>query len=174
MIIGIFSDVHDNIPNLNRARDVFIDHKVEMCFFCGDLVSPFTLKYFDSWPMPIKAVLGNNEGDKWGITRRLKKYNLPIKYPEKGYIFEHHISEKNIFQFHGHLSQATDLAIQSGKYDLVLTGHTHQPHIKTINNTTWINPGSVTGISENPDIKTGSVAIYDLTSCQGEIIKLHN
>lgn len=174
MIIGIFSDVHDNILKLNQAKQEFIQKNVDECFFCGDLVSPFTLKFFESWPMPIKAVLGNNEGDKWGITRRLKQYSTTVEYPSKGLVFEHQLENKSIFQFHGHISQLTKLAVNSGKYDLVLTGHTHEPHIKIINNTTWINPGSVTGISENPDIKTGSVAIYDLTYRQGEIIELHN
>jgi len=172
MIIGIFSDVHDNIPKLDQAREIFIKRNVEICFFCGDLVSPFTLKFFESWLMPIKAVLGNNEGDKWGISRRLKQYNVPLEYSDKGYIFEHQIEGKKIFQFHGHLGQVTKLAVDSGNYDLVLTGHTHQPHLKVINNTTWINPGSVTGISEDPNIKNGSIAIYNLTTSQGEIIEL--
>ncbi len=172
MILGIFSDVHDNITNLNLAKNVFLQNHVDACFFCGDLVSPFTIKFLESWPMPIKAVLGNNEGDKWGIIRRLKKYSTTIEYPEKGYIFEHQIDGNKIFQFHGHLNQVTDLAINSGKYNLVLTGHTHEPHIKTVNHTTWINPGSVTGIAENSNIQFGTVAIYDLTSAQGGIIKL--
>jgi hypothetical protein len=172
MIIGIFSDIHDNIDHLNQAYQIFISNHVEQCFFCGDLVSPFTLKFLSQWSIPIKAVLGNNEGDKWGIIRRLKQYQSRIEYPEKGYIFEHQIEGKNIFQFHGHLSEVTHLAIESGKYDVVLTGHTHEPTITTMNQTIWINPGSVTGISENPQITGGTVAVFDLTTLRGDIIKL--
>ncbi|MGD9128924.1 MAG: metallophosphoesterase [Candidatus Woesebacteria bacterium] len=173
MKIGIFSDSHDNIENLNKADAVFQENEIKQAFFCGDLVSPFVLKFIKDWPFPIKAVFGNNEGDHWGIAGRLKKYSITnIEYPARGIFWEEKFAGIKIAVFHGDSQEITKNLIDSGNYDLVLTGHTHEPHIKKIENTTWINPGSVAGVSENPDIKAGTIAIYDLKTKQGKIIEL--
>jgi putative phosphoesterase len=172
MIIGIFSDTHDNKINIAKAYDIFKERGVEKAYFCGDLVSPFTLNYLKDWPFAIKAVFGNNEGDKWGIQRRFEKYHITnIEYAEKsGLVFKEEIEGQKIAVFHGHSEEITEALIDSQKYDLVCTGHTHQPHIKKIGKTIWINPGSVTGISEDPSVKNGSVAIYNSETKEAEII----
>lgn len=173
MKIGIFSDIHDNIPHLIRAREVFEQEQIDLAIFCGDLSSPFTLKWLGEWPWTIKAVFGNNEGDKWGINRRINKYHLTnVEYPERGYIHEFVVENKKIFVFHGHLPEVTRLAVNSGEYDLVCTGHTHEPGIQTIGKSTWINPGSVTGVSENQAITQGSVAVFDTTNKEGKIVPI--
>ena len=173
MNIGIFSDIHDNIDKLNHAFDVFQKEQVDQAIFGGDLVSPFTLKFLKSWPFPIKAVFGNNEGDTWGIARRLKKYALTnFEYPEKGFFWEMECETKKIAVFHGHLYEVTQLMVESGKYDLVVTGHTHEPHIKTVKSTLWINPGCVCGVSENEKVTTATVALYNSTTNQARIIPI--
>lgn len=174
MMIGIFSDTHDNIVNIAKALKVFEDKKVAKTYFCGDLVSSFTLKYLKDWPFSIKAVFGNNEGDKWGIKRRFEESQITnIEYGKKsGLIFEEEVENKSIVVFHGHSEEITQALIASQKYDLVCTGHTHVPHIKKIGKTTWINPGSVTGVSEDLNLKIGSVAIYNLETMNAEIIYL--
>jgi putative phosphoesterase len=162
MKIGIFSDVHDNIDNLKKAQKVFEENGIEMAIFCGDLVSPFTLKFLSEWKWEVKAVFGNNEGDKWGFARRFNKYDLSnIEYPKSGIFWEFEKEGKRFGVFHGNSEEVVKIMIEGAKYDVVCTGHDHEPKIKKINNLLWINPGSVTGISENPDIKNGTVAIYD-------------
>ncbi len=156
-------------------RKKAINNKVEMCLFTGDLVSPFTLKFLADWPIPIKAIFGNNEGDKWGIKRRFKTFNITnVEYaPKSGLFWEIDHEDGKIALFHGHISKFTDLLVNSGQYTLVCTGHTHVPHIKIIGKTTWINPGSVTGFStDDPAINSGSVAIFDTKSKFAEIITL--
>ncbi len=174
MIIGIMSDTHDNRKNIQLAKKVFKTNKVELCLFAGDLVSPFTLKEFIDWPCPIKAVFGNNEGDLWGIKRRLEKYGLTsFEYAQKSGLFgEYETPEGKIALYHGNISKFTELLVHSSEYLLVATGHTHIPSITKENQTTWINPGSVTGISEDPSIVRGSVAIFDTKTKNSEIVSL--
>lgn len=175
MILGIFSDTHDNKQNIEKARKIFADHKVELCLFTGDLVSPFALKFLSEWPFPIKAIFGNNEGDKWGIKRRFKTFNITnIEYaPKSGLFWQIQHEDGNIALFHGHISEFTDLLVSSNKYQLVCTGHTHIPHIKVLGSTTWINPGSVTGFStDDPSITVGSVAVFDTKTKEATIIPL--
>ncbi len=174
MKIGILSDIHDNREHLRRAHAIFRTQEVELVIFTGDLVSPFTLKEFASWKMPIKAVFGNNEGDKWGIKRRLQKYQLDhLEYgPKSGLFHEIETPEGKIAAFHGHIPKFTALLISSQEYLLVCTGHTHEPLIEKHGKTTWINPGSVTGISEDDAVQTGSIATFDTTTTHGELIHL--
>lgn len=175
MNIGIFSDTHDNKQNIEKAKNTFIENNVELCLFTGDLVSPFTLKFFSEWPFPIKAIFGNNEGDKWGIKRRFKTFNITnIEYaPKSGLFWKIEHEDGDIALFHGHIREFTDLLVRSGEYQLVCTGHTHIPNIKVENNTTWINPGSVAGFStDDPTISQGSVAVFDTKTKKAIIIAL--
>jgi uncharacterized protein len=174
MIIGILSDVHDHLDRLVEAQRIFAEHQVEEIIFCGDLVSPYILPYLAKWPWRIHAVFGNNEGDKLGFMRRFKELNITnIEYPDRDYIHDITIANKRIFIFHGHLPEVTTLAIESGKYDVICSGHTHDPHIKTVNKTVWINPGSLTGISANQSDSKPTIAILNLNSMSGEIIELN-
>jgi len=173
MILGIFSDIHDYINNLNKALEVFKQHKVEHAFFCGDLVSPFILKFLQDWPFAIKAVFGNNEGDKWGIRGYLEKNAVTnIEYPDREIFWDGEIEGVKVAVFHGHSPKITQNLLDAANYDLVLTGHTHEPHIKKVKQTIWINPGSVAGVSENPDVKVGTVAVFDTETRESKIIKL--
>jgi len=125
MKIGIISDIHDNILNLRKAIKILNKKAVKKVYFCGDLVSPFTIKEFQALKVPIKAVFGNNEGDLWGIMRRLKKYNIDIEYEEKqGKFFQDKIRRFNIAVFHGNLYPITKSLVIDDKYNLLLTGHT--------------------------------------------------
>ncbi|NMC35579.1 metallophosphoesterase [Candidatus Beckwithbacteria bacterium] len=173
MKIGIFSDTHDNVANLEKAHQIFNNHNIELALFCGDLVSPFMFKFLSDWPWPIKMVFGNNEGDKYGIIRRLQQYDLhKIEYAPKGNIFSLEEDGQKIAVFHGNGAEITQALLTCGDYDLVCTGHDHVAKISQIGKTLWVNPGTVAGVSENPEVTKGSVAIYDTKSRQAEIIYL--
>lgn len=173
MKIGIFSDSHDNIQNLNKAYEVFKKNQVKHAFFCGDLVSPFVLKFIKDWSFPIKAVFGNNEGDRWGVARRLKQYSITnIEYPKRGTFWAVELNGTKIAVYHGDSQEIVHSLVKSREYNLIFSGHTHEPHIKKEGNTTWINPGSVAGVSENPKVKAGTVAIYDMKTKEGKIVEL--
>ena len=172
MKLGIISDIHDNIVNLKKAIEVLNNEQVKKVYFCGDLVSPFTLKWFKDFQEPIKAVFGNNEGDKVGIQRRINKYRLNLEYgPKQGLIFEDKIQSFNLAVFHGHSYEITTALVDSSKYNLLFTGHTHEPHIKKLKNKIWINPGSVTGFAEKVWNKP-SMAIFDINTKKGKIVNL--
>jgi uncharacterized protein len=173
-MIGIFSDIHDNIFNLGKAFKVFKKNKVKQVFFCGDLVSPFTTDYFKHLKIPVKAVFGNNEGDKVNILKRIRRNKIDFSYaPKQGLFWDLKIKKLKVAVFHGHQQEITNLAVNCQSYDLVLTGHTHFPHIKKINKTLWINPGSLCGWAGS-DIKPikPSVAVFNLKPLQGKIIIL--
>ena len=175
MKIGIISDTHDNISNLLKAFEVLNKERVDQVFFCGDLVACFTIDYFTKLKTPVKAVFGNNEGDKVGILERIKRNSLDFEYaPDRKLMWDLVLNEKRMAVFHGHQSAITDNLINSQVFDYVITGHTHLPHIKKIKKTIWINPGCVCGVcgTDKADVVKASLAILNLATNKTEIIDI--
>jgi len=174
MKIGAISDIHDHLNNLEKAINILNNEKVELVIFCGDLSSPFTAEYFGKLKAPVKAVFGNNEGDRVNILGKIKKNQLNIEYaPKQGLMWDLKLAGKRIAVFHGHQQEITDALINSDLFDIVLTGHTHRFHLKKLKNTFWVNPGTVAGWA-GLDFKTvkPTTATIFLKTNKGEIVYL--
>jgi len=50
MLIGILSDIHDNLPNLQKALDQFSRRKIATLIFCGDFCSPIPARVLGGFP----------------------------------------------------------------------------------------------------------------------------
>ena len=46
MKIGIISDSHDDVENVNKAIDIFEEEKVQVIIHAGDIISPPIIKEF--------------------------------------------------------------------------------------------------------------------------------
>ena len=175
MKIGVISDSHDHIANLKLAINILNKEKVGLVFFCGDLSSPFTLSVFQELKAPLKAVFGNNEGDKKTILDFLRENNsLKIEYaPKQGLMWNLTVLGKKIAVFHGHQQEITDNLINSGLFDFVFTGHTHNSQLKKTGKTLWLNPGSLcgwTGLEVKPTRPT--LGLVNLKTNQAQILNL--
>lgn len=175
MKIGIISDIHDNIANLLKSFEILNKEKVSQVFFCGDLVSCFTIDYFTKLEVPVKAIFGNNEGDKIGIKRRIENNKLKnFEYaPKQGLMWDLRLNDKRIGAYHGFQKEILETLVNSGVFDIFLSGHDHISHIKTVGRTLWINPGTVCGWAglDIEPIKP-SIAILDVGNLKGMIISL--
>ena len=58
-LLGLISDTHDNIQNIQNAIISFNDKHVRVVIHAGEMVSPETVKVFDG--MKLIGVLGNND-----------------------------------------------------------------------------------------------------------------
>lgn len=175
MKIGIISDIHDNISNLEKAFKILNLEQVKLVFHCGDLSSPFTIDYFRKLQIPVKTVFGNNEGDRVNILRRIESNKLDFMYaPKQGLMWDLKINNKRLAVFHGHQPEITETLVNSKLFDLVFTGHNHFSHIKKVSNTLWINPGCVCGWA-GLDVKPtkASLAVLDLINLQTKIIQIN-
>ena len=174
MKLGVLSDIHDHLANLEKAFALFKKEKVSRVVFCGDLSAPFTVSHFKKLKLPVWAVFGNNEGDRVNILRQVEKLQPQVNYaPKQGLMWQLTWEGKKIAVYHGHQQEITDNLVNSGLFDLVLTGHTHQPQIKKVGQTLWVNPGCVcgwTGLDAKPT--TPSVATVDLTSLTAQLHQL--
>lgn len=159
MRVGILSDTHDNMVQLRKAVDLFLEKRVQHVIHAGDFTSPFTFRILNELTCGFTGIYGNNDGDKLLLQKMSegKVFNQP-------HIFG--LAGRKIVLMHEHF--LVDALADSGHFDLVIYGHTHKPEVRTANKTLVINPG-----------ETGSwlygrstVAFADLSTMQAEIVTL--
>jgi uncharacterized protein len=171
MKIGVLSDSHDYLPNVEKAMKIFVDEDVKLIVHCGDIVAPFIKMGFgplESHPIEMIGVYGNNDGERAGIRRLLKgTFNV------MGDFYETEREGKKIAIYHGTYAPLLENTIDSQNYDLVLTGHTHQVRIEKRGKTLVVNPGATYGYFtgkascavidiSGTDLKEENVQIFDL------------
>ncbi len=160
MITGIISDTHDHLDKLNKALDMFKEKGVGHIIHAGDFTSPFTyFRAINRFAGDFTGVFGNNDGDRVALNNVFN-----------GRIF----SQPHIFELGGrkivvmHEPDVIDALAESGHFDLVIYGHTHQPVIKRVNNTLVVNPGEVSGwLYGKP-----TAAIVDLETMNAEMLSI--
>ncbi len=158
MLVGIFSDTHDNLDKIKKATELFKQKGVRTVIHCGDIVAPFSAKLIDAEiSVPIYVVYGNNDGEKEG----LKKVFPQIAEPPLLIDIEHKI----IIVAHDFAQIPADMI---EKADILAAGHTHVAEITKKNDKLWINPGDCSGWLKG----RASIAILDTDTLKAEIIEL--
>jgi putative phosphoesterase len=159
MIIGIISDTHDNLDNLGKALDLFKARGGEHIIHAGDYTSPFTYRVLKHFGGGFTGIFGNNDGDK-----------VLLSAAYQGRIF----TQPHLFTLHNrkivvmHEPDVVAALADSGHFDLIVYGHTHEAVFTRVKNTLVINPGEVSGwLYGKP-----SVAVVNLETMDGEILAL--
>lgn len=163
MQVAVISDIHDNVWRLKAVLTRINETGAEALVFCGDFCAPFTLKQIaGSFSGPVHCVFGNNDGDKWFLTRiAAGAGNVTLH----GELAEITLGERRIAVNHyPHIAQGL---AASGRYDAVFFGHSHVRHLAQIGNTLLLNPGEVMG-----RFGTSTYALYDTETNQAIIHEL--
>lgn len=163
MLIGVFSDVHDQLDNLKRTLDIFKARDISTLVFCGDFCSPIPSRIMGAYDGQVHCVFGNGDGDRFTITRFAN-----TEFPNLLLHGEHaelELGGENIALTH-YPFYARALA-RTGDYSAVFSGHTHEAAFEKIGGTLWLNPGEVLGFKGG-----ASCAVYDSTLNEAQIIRL--
>jgi putative phosphoesterase len=164
--IGIISDTHDNQNAIKKALTIFNQEQVEYIFHCGDFIAPFSVKPFLESNLPVRLCFGNNDGEKVRI-KQLATSQENCLLDE--IILLEEINGKKIAMTHGHYPNVLDMALTSGRFDIVLSGHLHMKEIKKLSNgTLHINPGEGGGWTSS----TPSLAILDLETLDNMFMEI--
>lgn len=146
MRIGILSDIHDHIRELDSALGSM--RGVEALIFCGDLCSPFIVGELCGVGVvsgPIHIVFGNNDGDLFRITQNAGKKPDQVKL--HGELADIELGGLR-FAVNHYPNIAQSLAA-SGNYDVVCYGHNHAHAVDRIvaggRDVILINPGTLMG-----------------------------
>lgn len=159
MRIAIISDSHDNVPNMEKALKYINEEGIKIIIHCGDLCSPSMLKRIlePNFKGKIYLIHGN-VSERERLEDYADKYDNVDLCGDEGEI---EIDDKKIAFTHFPI-EAKKLA-ESGKYDIVFYGHTHQPWEENLQHTTYnskpvrlVNPGTLAGM-----FYKATFAIYD-------------
>ncbi|HMK95636.1 MAG TPA: metallophosphoesterase [Candidatus Limnocylindrales bacterium] len=142
MLIGAISDTHDNLPQIEKAVKYLNDQKVDLALHAGDYVAGFVLPKLKQLNCKLIGVFGNNDGDHELLKKRFSETtNCTIH--ERFTMVE--IEGYRIALLHGHETELLDAIINSGYFDVVVHGHSHNSSIEKKGKTLSVNPGEVCG-----------------------------
>ena len=165
MKIGIVSDTHNNLKNVNRIVELFNESGVERVIHTGDITQAKTLDIFAHLEMPMYGVYGNNdEGERESLAAAVEAYGFIFQEPP--FVLEWH--QRSIMvvhdplEFEGHLDHTHELALH---------GHTHLYRYEelTISGRQQVvfNPGECAGH------RTGfnAIGVLDLETLAAELLR---
>ena len=160
MKIGIISDTHDNVPRAEAALSLYAQAGVAQTLHAGDVCAPFVIAAFNKYKIPYTAVFGNNDGEVLLLTMLAKEFGEIRKGP-----LELEIAGKGIALMHEPVF--LEALADSGHFDLIISGHTHEQYEQRRGNALIVNPGSC----GYPGSK-GSAMICDLEDMSLETMTL--
>jgi len=164
MLIGVLSDIHDNLANLRRALEIFKERQVEALIFCGDFCSPIPSRVMaGEFKGDIHCVFGNGDGDRFAM--------LNAAHTQYPHLKLH--GEYAELEFGGvkvavtHYPFYAQALARTGDYRAVFSGHTHEAGEKRFGECLWVNPGDIMGWKGKP-----SCAVYDTAANSAELVLL--
>ncbi len=142
MLIGAVSDSHDNIALIEKAVQILNEQKVGLVLHAGDYVSPFTIAHFKKLNCNFIGVFGNNDGDHQLLTKRFHETTNCVIRDRFTQVT---IEDYRIALLHGDENELLDTLIDTGYFDAVIHGHSHNKGIEQKGKTLVINPGELCG-----------------------------
>lgn len=163
MKILVFSDIHDNIWNLEKALVQAKTYQAEVLLFLGDFCAPFTLKQLaEGFAGPIHVVFGNNDGDPFAISRVASGFKHVTLH---GQFAELEFGGRKIAI--NHYPDIASRVAESGAFDAVFSGHDHQQYTHPAGKGIWANPGEIMGRFGKP-----SFGIYDTADSSFQHVRI--
>jgi len=164
MKVAIISDIHDNFHNLILVLKKIKKNKdIKKIIFLGNFINNGIAKILAGLNIPVRAIWGNNDGDKSAITKTSLNTKSNMTTADNVYDFLE-IENRKIFITH-YPDIAKPMA-KSGEFDAVFYGHNHIKNKDRIGDCLVVNPGEVSG-HKNSQI---SFAIYDTEKNNADII----
>lgn len=155
MLVGVISDTHNNIKNIDNIINIFNKEDVDLVIHTGDITKADTLARFSRLKSPVLGVFGNNDRTEIGLEEVCKEYNFTFNEPP----FCISLNDKNIVIFH-EPDLIEEYVRENKDIDLILHGHTHRYREETKENIVYFNPGESAGSIEGMN----ALGIIDLNN----------
>ena len=162
MIIGVLSDSHDNLAQLDKAIPHLL--RAGLVVHCGDLCSPFVVRRLGEAlaGVPLHVVFGNNDGDRFLIAQVARDYeNVRLHGEFMG------IEVRGVRLAAYHEPQVALPLARSGMYDWVFYGHDHTAAHRREGDCHLVNPGELLGMKGR-----STVALVDTEVGEVEFVEL--
>jgi len=165
MLIGLISDTHDNLPQIEKAITHLNTAGVQIVLHAGDYCSPFTITKFKALNCRLIGVFGNNDGDQELLKNR---FNETQNCKIQGRFTQITVEGYKIALLHGDEPELLLALIYSQSFNAVIHGHTHNRNIEQRGSTLIINPGELCGYLTGK----ATLAILDTEKNKAHIIEL--
>lgn len=162
MLLGILSDTHEHLENIEKAKTIFAVRGASPVIHLGDYCAGPSVRAMKG--MKVIGILGNNDGDPLRIEKNFQEIGGEFRW--QFCVLE--LGGLTIACYHGTESEITESLIASGRYDVVLTGHTHHSSVRAVGKTLAINPGSAHGFEEEAPM----VAVLETRTRKVEIVPI--
>ena len=165
MLIGAISDTHDNLPQIEKAVKYLNEKNVELVLHAGDYVAGFVVPKFKMLNCKLIGVFGNNDGDHELLKKRFSETTNCTIHDQFASIT---LEGYRIALLHGTQIELLNAIIDSGYFNAVIHGHSHNKSIEKKGKTLAINPGELCGYLTGKS----TIAILDTTKQEAKIIEL--
>ena len=142
MLIGVISDTHDNLPLIEKAVQALNEQRVGLVLHAGDYVAGFVVPKLAKLNCPLIGVFGNNDGDHELLKKRFSETANCTIHDRFTQIT---IESYRIALLHGHETELLNAIVDSGYFNAVIHGHSHNLRIEQKGKTLSINPGELCG-----------------------------
>lgn len=164
-MIGVLSDSHNNIKNLESALTAFRERGITRLVHCGDVTSPTLLEMFQGFY--VWLVKGNNDYDWMGFRSEARRLgNIHYCGKDADLVIDDH----RIAACHGDDESLVGTLARSGLFEWVFRGHSHRADLDTQGKTWLLNPGALGG--RHPHGEDRSVAIVNLAAHRAQFMTL--
>jgi hypothetical protein len=162
MLLGIISDTHEHLENIEKAKLMFAEKGASSLIHLGDYCAGPSVRAFEG--TKLIGISGNNDGDLLRIQGNFAKIGGDFRGEFCVLTFD----GLTMACYHGTVPEIVEALIDCKKYDVVLYGHTHKVHHEMRGGVLVLNPGSAHGFDGEPstiatlDTKTKNVEIIEL------------
>ncbi|MEM1521815.1 MAG: metallophosphoesterase [Thermofilaceae archaeon] len=167
--VGIISDTHDNLSAVDKALNEFESRNVKVLIHAGDIIAPFTLRRILARGFDFRGVFGNNDGEVVLLSRVAQEQGA-ILTPQPLLI---NIEGLSFLIMHGlqDLQETRNVVTRlanTGSFDVVVYGHTHEIDVRMVGRTLVVNPGEACGYLTGRK----TIAVLDTESRSVEIVEI--
>tara|TARA_B100000927_G_C16407423_1_gene445908 strand:+ start:452 stop:943 length:492 start_codon:yes stop_codon:yes gene_type:complete len=159
--IGVVSDTHNNLKNIEIIIRLFNDEKVPFVIHTGDITRADTLEKFSRLNSELIGVYGNNDRSESDLEKVAKKNNFQFQEPPRKLT----LIDREIVIFH-EPDNIEQFLSENKDTNIVLYGHTHRYENNIKNGVLFFNPGESAGMLKG----SNAIGILDLKNFEAKRI----
>ncbi len=168
MKIGLLSDTHDDLKNVQAAVALFAREGITTLLHCGDVCGPAVVELLAD--LDVTFAQGNMD--------RVPALGMAVEtlHGRSRLALFHHLLLDGfpIALLHGHEEGRLQDLIRSGRYAYIFHGHTHRRTDRRFGRTRVINPGALGGTRHESrslcvlDLETGHARFLEIVEAKTE------